>query len=465
MHYLEHRVLSFIRQQQLIEKGDRLLIACSGGVDSMALLTFFVKWKEQLGTEVVVAHVDHMLRGEASKGDRELVENFCAAHNLRVESVAIPITEILEVRGGNMQAVCREERYRFFMDVMERLSLHKLVTAHHADDQLESMLMALTKSTNVASLTGIHASRNFAQKKIIRPFLAVTKAEIREYLQNNAGIFREDASNAKEDYTRNRFRHRIVPLLKEENPQISLNAVHVAQQLQADNDYLQHLAEARFSSIFTKLKNNSYKLEIPALQSEPLALQRRLILILLNYLYNDSTTLQSYALCMAILKLCETVDGTVTIDLPEDFTARREYTSVLFEKKQQRVLKKMPVALNEWNDFNGLRIFIGDAEHAAVQGCLGECYYFNAQTVNFPFYVRAREDGDRMTITGMQKSKKVSRIFIDDKIPLVERNSWPLLVDAHNNVLAVLAVRVSDKFSKTKTVADNFVLAIERMSI
>ncbi|MER1987677.1 MAG: tRNA lysidine(34) synthetase TilS [Solibacillus sp.] len=465
MHGLEHRVLDFIRQHHLIKKGERLLVACSGGVDSMALLTFFVKFKEQLGVEVVVAHVDHMLRGEESHGDRLFVEQFCERYELQVVSCAIPIADIAEKRGGNIQSICREERYRFFSETMERLALDTLLTAHHADDQLESMLMALTKSANVGSLTGIQASRDFNNKKIIRPFLAVTKLEIREYLQDNGGGFREDASNAKDTYTRNRFRHRIVPLLKEENAHVSANVVHLTEQLQADQAYLQQLAEARFSAIFTKRQNNSYKMEISALQKEPLALQRRLILILLNYLYNDSTILQSYALCTTILKLCETVDGTVTIDLPEDFTARREYASMLFEKKQQHTFAPATVALNEWNDFGALRIFIGNPEHVELQSDAAEKYYFSAQTVNFPFYVRAREDGDRMTVLGMQKGKKVSRIFIDDKIPLVERDCWPLLVDAHNSILAVLAVRVNDKFSTTRRVADDTVLAIERISI
>lgn len=465
MHRLEHQVLDFIRQQKLIETGEHLLVACSGGVDSMALLTFFVKFKEQLGVEIVVAHVDHMLRGEVSHGDRLFVEGFCKEYGLRVVSCAIPIEAIAKAHGGNIQAICREERYRFFEETMENLRLDTLITAHHADDQLESLLMALTKSTNVASLTGIYAKRGFKNKKIIRPFLAVTKLEIREYLQDNAGDFREDASNAKDDYMRNRFRHKIVPLLQEENAHVSANAVHLTQQLQEDQHYLQQLADARFSTIFTKKQNNSYKMEIIALQREPLALQRRLVLILLNYLYNDSTTLQSYALCTAILKLCETVDGTVTIDLPEDYIARREYTYVLFEKKQQRMLSEAAVALNEWNDFDGMRIFVGNPAHGALEGHVTEKYYFDAQTVNFPFYVRAREDGDRMQIQGMQNSKKVSRIFIDDKIPLVERNCWPLLVDAQNSVLAVLAVRVNDQFSKIRRVADDTVLAIERISI
>ena len=243
MQQLEHQVLAYINEQQLIKSGERLLIACSGGVDSMALLSFLYKFQQLLDIEIVVAHVDHMLRGEVSNGDRQFVEKFCREREIEVVSCAIPIAEIVECEKENSQAICRRERYRYFAEVMAGYCIDKLVTAHHADDQLESILMNITKA---GSIKGIRAKRNFSTGIIIRPFLAVTKLEIREYLQKNSGTFREDASNAKEDYTRNRFRHRIVPLLKQENPNVSLHAVKLVQQLEDDDLYLYELARTTF---------------------------------------------------------------------------------------------------------------------------------------------------------------------------------------------------------------------------
>ena len=464
MQQLEHQVLAYINEQQLIKSGERLLIACSGGVDSMALLSFLYKFQQLLDIEIVVAHVDHMLRGEVSNGDRQFVEKFCREREIEVVSCAIPIAEIVECEKENLQAICRRERYRYLAEVMAGYCIDKLVTAHHADDQLESILMNITKA---GSIKGIRAKRNFFTGIIIRPFLAVTKLEIREYLQKNSGTFREDASNAKEDYTRNRFRHRIVPLLKRENPNISLHAVKLVQQLEDDDLYLYELAEQHFPKLVTKNGNNSYVMEIPAFQNEPRALQRRLILILLNYLYNDSNTIQSYALCTSILKLFETLDGSVTINLPEDFIARRQYGQVLFEKQLPPTqLSQQLLTLNEWNDFNGLRVYIGELSRSTLQ--LSEkvnFYYFNATTISFPLNVRARKDGDRMTVKGMQQQKKVSRIFIDEKIPLAERDRWPLLVDVQNEILAVLAVRVNDKFSETRRADDDYMLVIDCASV
>ena len=165
MRDFEQKVLQFIDSEHLVNEGNRLLIACSGGVDSMALLTFFDKYKKMLGIELFVAHVDHMLRGEQSAGDRMFVEQFCESRNIPCFSTAIPIPQLLAERGGNSQAVCRKERYAFFTAIMQEQAIDTLVTAHHADDQLESILMGLAKAGTVTGMQGIHVKRLFTKKR------------------------------------------------------------------------------------------------------------------------------------------------------------------------------------------------------------------------------------------------------------------------------------------------------------
>lgn len=463
MQAFEHRVLAYIKQHQLIAKGDKLLVACSGGVDSMALLSFLVKFQHYFQMELAVVHVDHMLRGEASDGDRKFVEEICNKWGITVFSCAIPIASYLQEEGGNSQAICRRERYRYFEEVMTQQQFNKLVTAHHADDQLESMLMALTKANSLNGLKGILPSRSFGQYLIIRPLLAVTKNEIGEYLHNEGETYREDASNEKDVYTRNRFRHHVVPILKSENSAVSHHAVQIGQQLAEDDCYLMELAATQFSKLFKQIGQNCYKVNVSALQKEPLALQRRFILILLNYLYNDSNTIQSYALCTTILTLFETSEGSRSLDLPENYIARRHYDEIVFEQKHQSItMKKQKLALNEWCKVGAIRLFIGQlafcdevflAKHQPV--------FFSASTISFPLYVRSPEPGDRIALQGMQQTKKVARIFIDEKIPFVKRENWPLLVDATDDLLAILAVRVSNKFSSVKSAAHDYVLIVD----
>lgn len=463
MRDFEQKVLQFIDSEHLVNEGSRLLIACSGGVDSMALLTFFDKYKRILGIELFVAHVDHMLRGEQSAGDRMFVEQFCESRNIPCFSTAIPIPDLLVEHGGNSQAVCRKERYAFFTAIMQEQAIDTLVTAHHADDQLESILMGLAKAGTVTGMQGIHVKRYFTNGIIIRPFLMVTKEEIRGYLQKSGVNFREDPSNAKDDYTRNRLRHHVVPLLKAENEFISQHATQFSMQLMQDDAYLRELAQEAYDRLVKKKSENCYEVEITAFLKEPLALQRRLILILLNYLYNDTNTFQSHTLCTSILKMFQTQNGSSMINLPKRFVVSRQYGRVFFQKEQEKTpIASEELTFNEWNEGRDVRIYIGETSRMTAPLSAGaQIYYVGADTLAFPIRIRTREVGDRIQLAGMSEPKRLSRLFIDEKVPLTKRDDWSLLVDAHNEVLAVIGLRVSSKFSRTRRAGDDYVFVVE----
>lgn len=461
MHKFERQVLQFVQQEQLVTPGDRLIIACSGGVDSMALLSFCLQLQD---VELVVAHVDHMLRGEQSYEDYLFVESFCRERGILFDGARINIAELHSAQGGNLQTLCREERYAFLQTVMEKYKANKLLTAHHADDQLESMLMAITKSASVASLQGIQLRRHFGGGEIIRPFLMVTKAGIREYLQSVRISYREDASNTKDSYTRNRIRHHIVPLLEAENAQVSSHATQLAMQLADDEHYLQQQAKALFLQIVTKCADDSYQFEIEAMLAQPVALQRRLILILLNYIYSDTNTFQRFTLCTAILHLCQSRDGSAEVHLPQGMIARRQYGLLMIGRLQQTApATEKELRLNEWQEFNGVRVYIGEASKVPTLTAHYTLYYFSTASIAFPLRVRTRQQGDKLHCLGMTQAKKLSRIFIDEKIPLHARDEWPVLIDHNNEILALLGIRVSSKFSKHKRVDDHYVLVMERL--
>ena len=459
----ERKVENYIAEHQLIEHGDRLLIACSGGIDSMGLLHFFLKFQQRYKIEIFVSHVDHMLRGETSAQDRVFVEEFCKKHNIPVFSTAIPIPKILEEEGGNSQAVCRRERYGFFAEVMENKQINKLVTAHHADDQLESVLMSITRA---GSIKGMKAKREFSFGSIIRPFFGVTKSEVWEYLEGVKGTYREDASNAKDDYTRNRFRHHIVPLLKEENNNIALNAVQLVENTQQDDEFLFQLAKERFSQIVNKEEELSFSFSINTLQKEPVALQRRIILILLNYLYSNTNISQSHTMGNAILQLCNTQEGSAMIHLPEQIVAKRHYSKVtLFkERNVKSKISTLSINLNKWNELqSGIHLYIGNASYVVNTHFKNvDAYYFDSTTVRPPFFVRTRKEGDRIALKGMTEEKRLSRLFIDEKVPLDQRDQWPLLVNSNDEVIAVLGIRFNNKFSKKLRSNDDMIVLIGR---
>lgn len=460
----EKKVQKYIEEQQLIQEGDRLLIACSGGIDSMGLLHFFIQYQKVKTMDIYVAHVDHMLRGEVSYEDRLFVEQFCKEQNIPIFSTSIPIHKMFEKEGGNLQALCRRERYAYLAQVMKENEIDKLVTAHHADDQLESMLMALTRAGSIQSFKGISTKRDFTYGTIIRPFLMVTKSEIREYLGEMGGSYREDLSNEKDDYTRNRFRHHIIPLLIKENEHAAIHAVRLAEDLQQDDDFLFELAKNRFYHVVDYL-DDRYVLNVNEFQKEPVPLQRRIILILLNYLYGNFHS-QSNIICRKIIELCKSQEGNATIHLPEQFVANRSYGKVAFFKMENTIVKNdsRSIIFGEWNNLKGFRLYIGElSKEIFVEQKEVETYYFNSNDVSLPFNVRNRKEGDRIHLKGMGKPKRLSRLFIDEKIPLLERDTWPILVDSKDNILAVLGVRVNKQFSKSKRIDDNMFMIVQKV--
>ncbi|KGR88657.1 tRNA lysidine(34) synthetase TilS [Lysinibacillus boronitolerans] len=465
----ELKVKTFIEEEQLLQQGDHLLVAVSGGVDSMALLHYFIQTQEQWNIQVEAVHVDHMLRGEASAEDRAFVQKYCDANGIYLHATEISIPAIMAQENGNTQLICRRERYQYFKEILQKTNANKLVTAHHADDQLESVLMALTKNATMNSMQGIRPQRLFEGKTLIRPFLTVTKSEIREYLLRKGLNYREDASNSKDTYVRNRFRHHVVPLLEAENPRVTEQVTHFTKQLQEDDTFLMTLAQDVFSQIIIRNNENTYSMEIEAFQLVPLALQRRLILILLNYLYKDSNTIQSYALLTSILKLCDTTAGYAEIHLPEDFLAVRRYGKLTIQKNEPLECPASPekqviLTANGWTTLtNGERLRVVNLHDLSSELLTdtAQLFYFNASKLHLPLYVRARKDGDRMLLKGMDQPKRLSRLFIDEKIPLNERNSWPLLISQSDEVVAVIGVRMGIFFSTTPQPNDDTVLIVD----
>lgn len=461
----EYTVETLIEDTALFKSNDRLLVACSGGVDSMALLYFLLEYKQKLAFELAVAHVDHMLRGEDSAGDRAFVEAFCKQHRIPCFSAAIPIGDIVEAGGGNLQTVCRNERYRFFEKTMQSENFTYLVTAHHADDQLETMLMNLTKFPASSGLQGIQIKRPFANGFVIRPFLSVTKEEISSYLLSKKGTFREDSSNAKDSYMRNRFRHHVLPFLKAENPKVAQHAYEISRQLYEDEQLLMMLAEQSFLNIVKKTADNDYELEINALLKEPVALQKRLLLILLNYIYLDTNIAQSSTLGLSILKFIQSQHGSAMLNLPNGIIAKREYGKLMFQKNElYEQVKPIELLPHKWTECEGYRVYIGDASaYTSTQSELDIVHYVHPTAVQFPLHIRSRLEGDRIHLKGMTMSKRLSRLFIDEKVPLSKRHCWPVLVNAQDEVLAVLGIRVSNLFSRTRRSDDEYVFVVRRV--
>lgn len=459
---LEKQVYDFIKQFQLYKAQTKVLVACSGGIDSMVLLDYVVAQQQRLKlTSVAAIHVNHMLRGKESDDDAAFVKAYCEQRGITLFTKAIPIPMLVEEEQGNVEAIARRERYRFFEEVMQTEHFATLALAHHADDQIENVVMALAKGLQQGT-QGMPIRRKLGGGELVRPFLSSSRQQIEHYAVKHQLAHREDSTNNSDDYVRNRIRHHVVPLLRAENPNITEAVRIFTEQRQQDEAYIQLAAQQVYDEIVTLRENNLIDVDVKRFQLQPVALQRRIIQLLLKYLYKDRTIIQSYTLLNRVLDIAKSNVGNELLTLPEGYQIRRHYDEFIIEMaaKTQAEAFSANVQLNEWLTVpNQMRIGIWlISNDMFVEN--GQTYYANRSDLGQILQIRTKKAGDRMQPLGMAGTKKVSRIFIDAKIPDTARETWPILVNEHGDILAVIGLRMSARFSKTRRATDDVAVMI-----
>lgn len=450
MKSLQQKVLKFINKQTLIPPGSRVLVACSGGVDSIALLHFLATYQQSLAIEVGAIHVDHMLRGAESAEDASAVEQLCKEFRLPFYSERVPVPAILESQGGNMQQVCRQQRYARFAHTMESECFTVLATAHHADDQLETVLIQLSKGQ---SLNGMPIQRAFHSGKIVRPFLPLKKNELYTYTTHHEITFREDPSNQQDDYLRNRMRHHVLPILMDENPSVAVNTVRQTEQRQADEKLLNELADQHWQSIVTYTDEQLPSFQREAFLAIPHALQKRVIQLLLKCLTDQATENAEwhFALVDELLQHIMDSAGNVTIDLLYGYRFVREYDKLLVTKKDIDTTSLRPKVLEKgtWHTWGNIQFYWHHVNAHRIEhfSTSDEIRYFQLPESELPLTARLRITGDRMLLKGMSEPKRVKRILIDEKVGIVQRQQQPVITTASGTVCAVPGVRYGEMFS------------------
>lgn len=467
MREFDDTIFQFIQEQSLLTPGSRVLVACSGGVDSMALLHFFAMQRQKFEIEVGAVHVDHMLRGEESAADGRLVEQFCDKLEIPFFSGQVPVPAILALEGGNVQAVCREGRYAFFTKVMHEYKYEILATAHHAEDQLETVLMQVTKGSHPL---GIPVKREIDGGRLIRPFLPIVKAALYSYVADYRIDFNEDPSNASEAYLRNRLRRNVVPHILKENITAAEKVVSMTTELQEDEALLQALARKCLDENLVFTEEGFPSMEIGAFTSMPTALQRRAIPLLLGYLYDNQNTHIFYKseLIELLLTHLNSKDGNVSIDLPFGFRFLREYDKFTFisqdETQKNEDLHVFPIGVQvDW--INDTWLYWGNIEdvRADLIEKANEMMYFDIPEEALPFSIRHRKEGDRILLPGMPRAKRLSRLFIDEKVGKIARERLPVIVTKKGEICAVPGLRYGVAFTKTKITTSKYIFLIGKI--
>lgn len=464
MNTFDETVFRFIKKESLLLEGGRVLIACSGGVDSVVLLHFIAMNRERWGVDVAAIHVDHMLRGEESEEDGAFVRQLCETYGIPFFGRRIAVPEILLKSGGNTQAVCREERYLFFSEIMLANKYNVLATAHHGEDQLETVLMQVTKG-NIPK--GMPMKREINGGILVRPFLPVVKASLYSYATEKKLAFREDPSNQSTAYMRNRFRQQVLPFIVAENPAVVENTLTTTRKIAEDDALLEALAKEQLDKIVEFTEEGLPSIDGDAFIGMPNSLQRRVITLLLNYLYDNKNVLveYKYGLIEQLQSQLTSQVGNISIDLPLGYKFIREYGHLSFIKgntiPQPAVSKTVPKGVQiPWGNGEWLYWIEVDEVDSCLLTNVVDVMYFNLPKSALPLHVRHRKEGDRMLLPGMSRPKRLSRLFIDEKIGASERLDLPVLVTAQDEVCAVPGLRYGAAFKRNLTAADKYIFVL-----
>ena len=418
------KVAAFIQRYQLIAPGKHVVLAVSGGIDSIVMADILLNLQQQLGFYPLIASFDHQLRPESAE-EIEFVAELARCWGVPFHAGAADIRRLAQ--GKNLEDVARQERYRFLRSIAYRYDDACIATAHHRDDQAETLLLHLLRGSGLAGLSGISPKEN----GLIRPLLCLSKGEIEAYAQEHNLAFRQDQSNFSCEYQRNRIRWELLPQLADYNPQI-VNALNITADICREEDgLLDDLAE----NALVEVMSADDRLCQKRLAQLPYALARRVLRKFSCLRIGEGAEL-NFEQVEAILALRE---GQV-ISLPHAYLAfcRDGYLDInknmpplpSFEEEYPLSLSEQWQSLPGWGwDYCCLPLR-GHALPPLAQLRRQNTLVYLTDSAALPkLYWRTRRDGDRLPSSENKAGHKLKELFIDKKILPSKRQSWPLLLD------------------------------------
>ena len=439
---LEQHVLEFFTGQCPTEPGDKLLVAVSGGPDSVALLYLLLQVQDSLGVEFQVAHLNHKMRGQESEDDARFVAELCAENGLTCHGRSVDMPALYEREGGSMEALARRERYGFLEEARAVTGARWIVTGHNADDQAETFLLNMLRGAGPRGLGGMLP---VGPGSLCRPLLDVWREEIEEYLEDEGIPCRLDSSNADMSLTRNRIRNLLVPILDQEFGSGVLPVLVRESQLMSDlDDYLTREGERVLRGLTQRegisAGETEIRLTISELKAYQRVVQRSAIRSAMEYLIGGLEDV-NLAHIDTVLELTETEDGSAGIDLPRGIQATREYGTLVIaaagivETEYAAPDPSAPLDLSRPGELRWGPLQMTWRTAAAGDMDLLEwanhpdrsC--FDMEALEQPVYLRSIRSGDRIEPLGMSGRQKLSDLLINRKVPRRLRTRVGLLCD------------------------------------
>lgn len=418
-----------------IDNNIPLIVGCSAGPDSMALLHYL---KNNTNNTIICAHINHNVRKE-SKTEEEYLKKYCKYNNITFESMTIK-----NYNNKNFENQAREKRYKFYEEILQKYNSKYLFLAHHGDDLIETILMKIVRGSNIEGYAGIKKISHINNYYIIRPFLEYTKQDLINYNQKNNIKYFTDNTNFDTTYTRNRYRKNILPLLKKENKNVHKQFLKYSETLQEYNNYIDYEVNNYLEKVFV----NNY-LDLNIFTSLHPFIQKNILYKLLNNIYNNKDNIIKEKNIKDILNLINSSKPNMSINLAKNKIVIKEYTKLYIKEKKEisnnNNSKKYKILLDKNITINN--ITIKQIDKTDKDG--NDICRINSKQIKLPLYIRNKEDGDYIEVLGLNGHKKVKEILIENKVPKSIRDSYPLLIDANNNIIWIPNLKKS-KFNSKK---------------
>jgi len=424
-------VLNYLNN--LLQENQIIVVATSGGPDSMFLLNLLVDIKKNRNLKIVVAHVNHKLRKE-SEEEAFFVEEFCSLNHLIYEYM-----EIKEYNHNNLENEARQKRYDFFKRLVHKYKANYIMTAHHGDDLIETIMMRLVRGSSIKGYSGFKKEIDMGNYKLIRPLITITKEDILNYLKEHNLKYFIDKSNFSREYTRNRYRLDILPFLKKENKKVHLKFLKFSQELNQVNTFIDNTVKDKMISI-----KDDKGINIDKLRQLDTFLIKKVIEYELSLIYVNDLFLVSDKNRDLIIKLIHSNKANKMISLPNNYWAIKEYNYL----KIVHTIKSESYKF-ELNDIvhvpTGTIKKVGNSDSTS-----NNVIRLNSKEIKLPLIVRNRLNGDRMSIKNLNGTKKIKDVLIDEKIDKTKRDIIPIVTDSLGTILWIPGIKKSiyDKVKK-----------------
>lgn len=424
---------AYLYLNKLLKDNDKIVIATSGGPDSMALLYLTMQVKKNI--KIICTHVNHNTGRVGQNEEQEYVKNFCKKNNIIFETMKIE-----NYSDDNFENEARNKRYEYFDKIIKKYEAKYLLTAHHGDDLMETILMRIVRGSSLKGYAGFMKETQKKNYKVIRPLIEVTKDDILKYNEQNQIKYFIDKTNYDENYTRNRYRKNILPKLKEEDKNVHLKFYKFSKILNEYNNYIDKEVENKLKKIYV---DNTLDLDL--LKKEEKIIALKIINIILENIYQENLFLITDIHSLMIYELAFNKKANTKINLPNNLIVSKNYNKLKFIKEEEQkddyeveIIDYVKLPNN--HQINVIESIDSDSNYICR---------LSKKDVLFPLHVRNRKDGDKMEIKGLNGTKKINDIFINSKIVMEERNKWPIVVDSKGTIVWLPGLKKS-KFDKTK---------------